>query len=283
MPGMTHPAHSTMPSTTATISSPRSPIAIVALGPTGQSLLADLSAMTPPGVQLLPVQALAQGRLGQRADLLILLAQQTLDADSQAMQALAQQAQDLGLGVHSLCVVVPPPRQASDKQKTLAHYALQALQSHVDATVVLPTDADNGTGVDLPAWLAQVVTDMAQSLGDSASITIDIDDLTRLLHGAGAAAWITVQASGPGKALQAAQLLRAHPWLAQAELSSARQVALWITAAPQAFKLAELRDIGQALRAGIHPDASHIYSVRYDAGLGDTLRLSALFTDITRR
>ena len=103
------------------------------------------------------------------------------------------------------------------------------------------------------------------------------------MKSAGTAAWLTVQASGPGKALHAAQLLRAHPWLAQAELSSARQVALWITAAPQAFKLAELRDIGQALRAGIHPDASHIYSVRYDAGLGDTLRLSALFTDITRR
>ena len=276
---MTHPAHSAMPATTTgPTPSPRSPIAIVALGPTGQALLAGLAAMTPPGVLLLPAQALAQGRLGQRADLLILLAQQALDADSQAMQALAQQAQDFGLGVHTLLMVVPPSQQACEKEKTLAHYALQALQAHVDATVLLPTAADNGAA--LPAWLTQAVADMAQSLSDSASIGIDVGDLTRLLRGAGAAAWVTVQASGPGKALDAVQQLLTHPWLAPLQLPSARHVALWITAAPQAFKLSELRDIGRALQAGIHPDASHLYSVQHDTHLGDTLRLSALFTGI---
>ena len=252
-------------------------IAIIGLGPAAQPLLAPLRDNTPPGVLLLQADTLPTGQALAPIGLLILVAQQATDADSQAMLALAQQVQDCGFGLPALCVVVPPPSGTPDKQKTLAHYALQALQAHTDAHVLLPGDAD----IAVPAWLAQAVTDMAQSLGHSASIGIDIEDLTRLLRNAGPAAWVSVQASGPEKAPKAVQKLLAHPFLAELAPQSARQAAVSISAAPQAFKLSELRDIGRALQQHLHPDATQLYSVLHDERLGDAVRISALFTGIT--
>lgn len=274
---MTHPIRTAMPSSCTT--APASPIAIACLGPSAQPLLAALNACTPPGVQLLAADALTRKAHQPSAGLLILVAQQALDADNQAMLALAQQLQDGALALPTLCVLAQPPLAAPDKQKALAHYALQALQAQADATVLLPAQTDQ----DLPAWLAQVVGDMARSLGDSASIGIDLQDLTRLLCGAGPAVWVSTQASGPGKAAAATEQLLAHPWLAGLAPQSARQAAVWVSAAPQALKLSESRDILRSLQPWLHPDATLHYSVQYDAGLDDALRISALFTGIAMR
>lgn len=142
MLGMTYSICTAMPS-----SSRPAPIAIACLGPSAQPLLAALNACTPPGVQLLAADALATQHQGQPAGLLILVAQQASDADNQAILTLAQQLQDGTLALPTLCVVVPPPQSAPEKQKTLAHYALQALQAQADATVLLPAEPDQ----DLPA------------------------------------------------------------------------------------------------------------------------------------
>lgn len=268
---MTHRTKTAMPSPAATI-------AIAALGPSGQPLLAHLRAHTPPGVQVLPSDIAPPGRLGPQVGLLIVVVHQASEQDSQAVQATAQRVQDHGFGLPTLCVALQPPLGTSGKQKTLAHYAWQMLQAQTDAHVLLPCDAD----MPLADWLAQAVRDMAQSLGHGASIGIDMKDLTRLLRGAGAAAWVSAQASGPEKAHHATQQLLADPLLGGVHLQSARQAAVWITAAPQAFKLRELRNIGQTLQQHIHPNATQLYSVVHDEHLGDTLRLSALFTGITR-
>lgn len=163
--------------------------------------------------------------------------------------------------------------------KTLAHYALQALQAQADATVLLPAEPDQ----DLPAWLAQVVGAMACSLGDGVGIGIDLQDLTRLLQGAGLALWVSVQASGPGKAAAATQQLLAHPWLVGLAPQSAHKAAVWVSAAPQTLKLSESRDILRSLQPRLHPDATLHYSVQYDTGLGEALRVSALFAGMAVR
>ena len=218
------------------------------------------------------------GPLGTSCGLLILVAHQVSGQDSEAVQAMARQVQNRGFGVPTVCVATPPPPSAGGQHTALAHCALQALLTHTDAHVLLPSD----TGVNLATWLAQGVTDMAQALSDSASINIDMEDLTRLLRGAGSAAWVNAQATGADKALDAVHKLLAHPFLNGLQLPSAHQAAVWITAAPQAFRLSEMRDIGQTLKRHLHPDATQLYSVAHDERLGDTLRLSALFTGITR-
>ena len=220
-------------------------------------------------MQLLAADALATQHQGQPAS----------DADNQAILTLAQQLQDGTLALPTLCVVVPPPQSAPEKQKTLAHYALQALQAQADATVLLPAEPDQ----DLPAWLAQVVGAMACSLGDGVGIGIDLQDLTRLLQGAGLALWVSVQASGPGKAAAATQQLLAHPWLVGLAPQSAHKAAVWVSAAPQTLKLSESRDILRSLQPRLHPDATLHYSVQYDTGLGEALRVSALFAGMAVR
>ncbi|MBS0506961.1 MAG: hypothetical protein JSR53_06220 [Proteobacteria bacterium] len=85
---MTHPTRTVMPSSCTT--APASPIAIACLGPSAQPLLAALNACPPPGVQLLAADALTSKAPQPSAGLLILVEQQALDADNQAMLALAQ-------------------------------------------------------------------------------------------------------------------------------------------------------------------------------------------------
>lgn len=240
-----------------------STIAVVGLGPTAQALLGPLRERHLPCVQLLVADAFTCAPSLPNIGLLILAMQQASDADSQAMLALVQQVQDHGQTLPTLCVVVQPTHGMPDKSKTLAHYARQALQAQVDATVLLPADTD----IDLPAWLAQMVADLAQSLGGSASIGFDMEDIARLLRGAGAATWISAQASGPDKALAAVHKLLAHPRLAGLVPQSVRQAAVWVSAASQTFKLSEARDILRTLQPSMHPDATQIFSVLHDANL----------------
>lgn len=252
-------------------------IAIAALGPSGLLLLAPLRHHTPSGVRLLQSDIALVDQLSTSCGLLILVAHPAAEQDGEALQATAMQAQDHGFGVPTVCIATLPPLGTGDPRTTLAHNALQTLLAHTDADVLLPGD----TGVNLATWLAQGVTDMAHALGDNASVSIDMDDLARLLRGAGHTAWVNAQASGSKKALDAAHTLLAHPFLNGLQLPSVRQAAVWITAAPQTFKVREMRDIWQALGQHLHPDATQLYSVAYDERLGDALRVSALFTGVS--
>lgn len=257
--------------TTSTLAHPAA-LAITALGPGGRQLLAPLRTRPPAGLRVLPDEP-GGVPAGLRCHLLIVVVHL---ASAQDCHAAAQLPQHGGLGMPVLCITVQPPHRVGDASPACVLPALQALQAHADAHVLVPGDM----GVNMGRWLAQCITDMARSLDPRAAIGIDLEDLCGLLREAGArtgAALASAQASGPEKALGAVQQLLAHPFLAGRPLQSARQAAVWITAAPQTFKLREMRDIGQALRQRLHPDATQRYSVVPDAQMGGALRLSALF------
>ena len=275
IPALPTPTKKAMP--TCAAPQPTHPIALLAVGPSAQPLLAPLRQALPTGVHLLPSPQGVFEQVFRQVGLLILLVHPCTEEDSRAALDLAQQVQDNGFGVHTLCLAVQPSANARSPQRTSTHYALQALQAHTDALVQLSNHAD----IDLPHWLAQAVGDMAQSLDDDTLVGLDWEEITRLVRNAGTVAWASTQASGPDKALQAVQQLWRHPFLAGMDVVGVRKAAVWVCAAPQALQLSESRDILQGVMNRIHPDARLLYSVRHDAGLGDALRVGVLLTGVT--
>ncbi len=278
MSHMSHMPHMTHTTRTAMHPAPAAaPIAIAALGPGAQHLLAPLRAHLPAGVRLLPPGAALAERGCIPSALLILVAHAACGHDRQAIQATATQMPMGGWGVPTVCVTALQ-HGADSTSPALTHYSLQALHAQADAHVLLPGDAP----LDLGTWLAQGVTDVAHALNADAAVGIDANDLERMLRQAGDTAWVNAQASGPQRVALVTQGLLAHPLLEGVQLQAAHQVAVWSTAAPQSLRLREVRDIVQALRPHQHPDASVLFSLVHDEGLGDALRVSAMFMGITR-
>lgn len=131
---------------------PAIPIAIAGVGPTGESVLQRLHAEQLPKVHFLHNDGSLMPELLHQVGLLILVAQLDSLADCNAVQALAMQVQSSGFGANTLYVVMQPSAGAGERQKVLAHYSLQMLGMHADATVVLP-----GDGKDLCTWLTERV------------------------------------------------------------------------------------------------------------------------------
>ena len=255
---------------------PALPIAVLPIGPSAPPLLAQLRQNTPAAVHLLTSEVglcqLALTKMG----LLILLVHQQSAEDTQAVLALAQQVQETGFGAHTLCVALPPPQGADEAQLQGAEEALQALQTHLDALLRLPSDVQDTT--DVAHWLALVVGDMAHSLDEDAMVGMDMEDIAALVRNAGAAVWLSVQASGPDKTGEALRQLRAHPWVAGLPLNAVQGMGIWISAAPQELKMREVAEIVKDVQQYTSTDASIVLATHHHPSLSNTLRLSVLLT-----
>lgn len=250
-------------------------ICVAACSPSAQQLLTPLHLHPPSGVCLLPSGIALPERLDSSCGLLILVAHQVHEQDSEAILATAAQLKARSFGVPILCVAtLPHPSSKS----TLTQHALQALQAHADAHILLPGDANE----DLVTWLTHGVTDMAMGLDESTSTRIDAETLSNILRGAGNAVWVSAQARGERRALDVTHQLLFHAFEQDLQLLSARHGIIWIAAATQSLKLHEMRDIFAMLNQIFHPDAKPLCCVIRDEHLSDTVRLSVLFTDINR-
>lgn len=250
-------------------------ICVAACSPSSQQLLTQLHTHTPQGVLLLHTDKALPEHLDISCKLLILVAQQVHEQDSKAVLATAAQLKARSFGVPIVCIATLP--QPSSKSM-LGQHALQALKAHVDAHILLPCD----TNVDLVTWLPHGVTDMAKGLDESISNHMGIEELSNMLHGAGHAVWVSAQAQGENRALDVTCQLLSNAFEQGLQLLSAHHGIIWITASPQTLKLYETRYILVKLNQICHPDAELLCAVVYDGHLGDTVRLTVLFTDINR-
>jgi len=91
----------------------------------------------------------------------------------------------------------------------------------------------------------------------------------------------TAQASGPDRALKAAEAAVACPLLEGIDLSGARGVLVLIAANRNTFKLAESRNAMNTIRRYAADDAHVIYGTAYDETLGDQLRVTVIATGLS--
>ena len=249
------------------------PIAVVPIGPSAQSLLAPLRANLPSGVQVLGSSEGLWQQLFQQFGLLVLLIDPASAEDGRAALALSQQVADTGFGVHTLCVVAVPKSEQDLNAQCLpsTHYALQALQTHVDAVMPLPESSTDTVAQSFAAFLKEMAS---MAFGD-AGLAVDMQDLTLLLRDAGVAAWACAQASRPEQLLAA---LWAHPGLAGVDSKLARGVLVSMSGARGALKFSQVRAAMREILQRLHPDVTFLLATSYDEQLGDALRVSVLFT-----
>ncbi len=252
---------------------PTIPIALAGIGPAGESTLQRLCAEQLPNVHCLQNDGSLAPELLHKVGLLILVAQLDSLADCNAVLDLAGQVQSSGFGANTLYVVMQPSAGAGERQKVLAHYSLQTLEMHVDATVVLP----GNDGEDLCTWLTERVADLAQAVDHNASVRIGINDLTNLLRNAGPAVWVSAQSEGVDRADAAAKAL-CNQHARHAVPGHAYQHAMvYVQGARQSLKLSETRVLLKAVSQQMLTDTAHLVCcVSYEDNLGTRVRVSAL-------
>ena len=252
---------------------PTIPIAIAGVGPTGESVLQRLRAERLPKVHFLLNDGSLMPELLHKVGLLILVAQLESLADCNAVQALAGQVQCSGFGANTLYVVMQPSAGAGERQKVLAHYSLQMLGIHADATVVVPGDGAE----DLCTWLTERVGGLAQAVDNEASVGISIHDLTALLRNAGTAVWVSAQSEGVDRADAAAKALFNQHTLHAVPGHAYQHAMVWVQGARQSLKLSETRVLLKTVNQELLTDAAHLVCcVSFDDSLGTQVRVSAL-------
>jgi cell division protein FtsZ len=112
-------------------------------------------------------------------------------------------------------------------------------------------------------------------------VNVDFEDVKTVMGEPGKAMMGTAQASGPDRAMKAAEAAVACPLLEGIDLSGARGVLVLIAANRNTFKLAESRNAMNTIRRYAAEDAHVIYGTAYDESLGDQLRVTVIATGLS--
>ena len=250
-----------------------SPIALVGIGPSVGSALQRLHAEHLPNVCIFPSDATLVPELLHKVGLLILVTQLESMEDCDAVQAVVLQMQSSGFCIPTLYVGMQPSAGVGQRQKVLAHYSMQTLQMHADATVVLRGEA----GEDLCTLLTERVAGLAHAVANGASVGIDINDLTGLLRNAGPAVWVSTLSEGIDRAGTAAKELCSQPGLHVEPGHAYHHAIVWIQGARQSLQLSETRALLTVLSQKLLTDTARlVVGVSHDDSLGARIRVSAL-------
>jgi cell division protein FtsZ len=111
-------------------------------------------------------------------------------------------------------------------------------------------------------------------------VNVDFEDVKTVMSEPGKAMMGTAQASGPDRAIKAAEAAVACPLLEGIDLSGARGVLVLIAANRNTFKLAESRNAMNTIRRYAADEAHVIYGTAYDESLGDQLRVTVIATGL---
>jgi cell division protein FtsZ len=112
-------------------------------------------------------------------------------------------------------------------------------------------------------------------------VNVDFEDVKTVMSEPGKAMMGTATASGPDRAIKAAEAAVACPLLEGIDLSGARGVLVLIAANRTTFKLSESRNAMNAIRRYAADDSHVIYGTAYDESLGDQLRVTVIATGLT--
>jgi cell division protein FtsZ len=123
------------------------------------------------------------------------------------------------------------------------------------------------------------VAGIAEVINKNGMVNVDFADVRTIMQEPGAAMMGTAAASGPERAIKAAEAAVRSPLLEDVDLTGARGVLVNITS-DMNFDLGELDDVMQTIRAFTAPDATVIYGQAFDESLEDELRVTVIATGL---
>ncbi|MCM2294220.1 cell division protein FtsZ [Allorhizobium sp. BGMRC 0089] len=206
-----------------------------------------------------------------------------------AAPVVAQAARNKG--ILTVGVVTKPFHFEGGRRMRLAEAGIEQLQKSVDTLIVIPNQNlfrianDKTTFADAFAMADQVlysgvacITDLMVKEG---LINLDFADVRSVMREMGRAMMGTGEASGPGRAMQAAEAAIANPLLDETSMKGAQGLLISITGGRD-LTLFEVDEAATRIREEVDPDANIILGATFDEALEGLIRVSVVATGIDR-
>ncbi|WP_319519563.1 cell division protein FtsZ [uncultured Martelella sp.] len=194
-------------------------------------------------------------------------------------------------GILTVGVVTKPFQFEGQRRMRLADSGIEELQKSVDTLIVIPNQNlfrianDKTTFADAFAMADQVlysgvacITDLMVKEG---LINLDFADVRSVMREMGRAMMGTGEASGEGRAMQAAEAAIANPLLDETSMRGAQGLLISITGGRD-LTLFEVDEAATRIREEVDPDANIILGATFDEDLEGIIRVSVVATGIDR-
>ena len=220
------------------------------------------------------------------ADMLFLTAGMGGGTGTGAAPVVAEVARELGI---LTVAVVTKPFAFEGKRQKIAQQGLEELARHVDSLIVIPNEklmAVLGEDISmLDAFKAAngvlhgAVAGIAEVIKCPGLVNVDFADVRTVMSEMGMAMMGSAMASGPRRAVEAAEQAVASPLLEDVNLAGARGVLVNITAS-MSLKMKEVHEVMNTIKGFTAEDATVIVGTVIDEGLGDALRVTMVATGL---
>ncbi|MBV8604077.1 MAG: cell division protein FtsZ [Pelomonas sp.] len=225
----------------------------------------------------------------QGANMLFITAGMGGGTGTGAAPVIARVAKEMG--ILTVGVVTKPFDFEGSRRAKAADAGLAELEANVDSLIVVLNEkllevlGDDISQDQAFSHANDVLKNAVGGISDiihvPGLINVDFEDVKTVMSEPGKAMMGTAQATGPDRASKAAEAAMACPLLEGIDLSGARGVLVLIAAGRANFKLAESRNVMNAIKRYASEDAHIIYGAAYDESLGDALRVTVIATGLT--
>ena len=192
-------------------------------------------------------------------------------------------------GILTVGVVTKPFQFEGGRRMRVAEAGIIDLQEHVDTLIVIPNQNlfrianEKTTFADAFSMADQVlfsgvacITDLMVKEG---LINLDFADVRSVMREMGKAMMGTGEASGDGRAQQAAEAAIANPLLDETSMMGAKGLLISITGGRD-LTLFEVDEAATRIREEVDPDANVILGATFDESLEGVIRVSVVATGI---
>jgi len=221
------------------------------------------------------------------ADMIFITAGMGGGTGTGAAPVVAQVAKEMG--ILTVAVVTKPFPFEGAKRLKIASQGLDELSQHVDSLITIPNEkllAVLGKDMSLlDAFKAAndvllgAVQGIAELITREGMINVDFADVRTVMSEMGMAMMGTGKASGPNRAIEAAQHAVSSPLLEDVDLAGARGVLVNITAGLD-MTIGEFEAVGNTVKDFASDDATVVVGTVIDPEMTDELRVTVVATGL---
>ena len=221
------------------------------------------------------------------ADMIFITAGMGGGTGTGAAPIVAQVAKEMG--ILTVAVVTKPFPFEGAKRLNVANAGLDELSQHVDSLITIPNEKLLAVlGKDMSLLnafkaandvLLGAVQGIAELITREGMINVDFADVRTVMSEMGMAMMGTGQASGPNRAIEAAQHAVSSPLLEDVDLAGARGVLVNITAGLD-MTIGEFEDVGNTVKDFASDNATVVVGTVIDPDMTDELRVTVVATGL---
>jgi len=197
------------------------------------------------------------------------------------------------MGALTVGVVTRPFEFEKLNRANIADQGIQEMRKAVDTLLVIPNqrlldilDAETTTesafrmADDVLRKSIQSISDVITTPGE---INMDLNDIRAVMKDAGEALIGMGEASGPGRAINAAKAAIHSPLLENVVMDGAKGLIVNVTGRRNTMKLAEMEEAMALITGAASQDAKIKAGHAYDEAMGDVLRITVIATGFPAR